>query len=102
STYGQLVAINGTLTRSPTSTTVPAIPPTGLVNFYEGSTSGALLGSASLTFGASGHAYNAVFSTSTLSAGSHTIVAAFQGDANYTASTSATAPLVVSKANQTI
>ncbi len=104
STYGQLLAINGTLTRSPTSTTVPAIPPTGLVNFYEGSTSGTLLGSATLTFGPGGsaHAYNAVLSTSTISAGSHTIVAAFQGDANYAASTSATAPLVVSKANQTI
>lgn len=104
STYGQLVEINGTLTRSPTSSTVPVIPPTGLVNFYEGSTSGARLGSATLTFGPGGsaHAYNAVLSTSTISAGSHTIVAAFQGDANYAASNSGTIPLTVSKANQTI
>ena len=103
STYGQLVEINGTIARNPTSSAIPAIPLTGLVNFYEGSTSGALLGSATPVFGPGGNrSYNAVFSSSTLSGGSHTIVAAYQGDANYAASTSTTIPLTVSKANQTI
>ncbi len=54
--------------------------PTGSVTFYDGTTS---LGSQTLT-GAT-----ATYATSTLSAGSHSITAAYSGDTNYLASTSA-------------
>ena len=103
--YGQTVSYNGTLTRAVgTSTTVPAVAITGVVNFYEGSTSGTLLGSAVPLFGStSGYArFTAAVDIPNLSAGTHQIVASYPGDASYGPSTSGVATLVISEANQTI
>jgi len=103
--YGQTVSYNGTLTRAVgTSTTPPAVAITGVVNFYEGSTSGTLLGSAVPIFGStSGYAnFAAAVDIPNLSAGTHQIVASYPGDASYGPSTSNIATLVISKANQTI
>ena len=61
--------------------------PTGSVNFLDGSTS---LGSGTLDATA-----KATFSTSTLSAGSHSITAQYSGDATYTGSTSSAVTQVV-------
>ena len=103
STYGQSVSFNGAIARSPTSTTAPAVGLTGLVNFYEGSTGGALLGSVVPVFGPGGTgAYVAVFTTSSLTGGTHNIVAAYQGDGNYSATTSTSVPLTISTASQAI
>jgi len=103
--YGQTVSYNGTLTRAiGTSTAAPAVAITGVVNFYEGSTSGTLLGSAAPLFGStSGYAnFAAAVDIPNLSAGTHQIVASYPGDASYGPSTSGIATLVISKANQTI
>ena len=103
--YGQTVSYNGTLTRAVgTSTTPPAVAITGVVNFYEGSTSGTLLGSAAPLFGSTGGYANfaAAVDIPNLGAGTHQIVASYPGDASYGPSTSGIATLVISKANQTI
>jgi len=75
---------------------VAAVPgasqPTGMVNFYDGSK---LLGSSTLD--GSGHA---VFSTSTLSLGTHSITATYAGDANDSTSGSNTVPLRVGDATR--
>jgi hypothetical protein len=60
--------------------------PTGTVNFMDGTTS---LGSAPLSGGV------AEFTTSTLSAGSHTISAVYSGDTNFVTATSETVTQVV-------
>ena len=56
--------------------------PTGTVSFYD-NTAGAALGTGNLTGGV------ATFTTSTLSAGMHSITAIYSGDANFVAVTSA-------------
>jgi hypothetical protein len=61
--------------------------PTGTVTFSDGASS---LGTATLTSG------TATFSTATLSNGPHTIVAAYSGDANFSASSSAVVAVTVS------
>ena len=76
SNYGQAVTFTATVTSGSGT-------PTGTVIFYDGSSQ---LSSATLTNG------NASFSTSTLSAGSHSITAAYQGSDVYAPSTSA--PLI--------
>jgi hypothetical protein len=67
--------------------------PTGTVNFLD---SGTLLGSASLTGG------TATFSTSTLSAGQHTLAAVYSGDTNFQSHTSATVAQSVSTATTSV
>jgi predicted extracellular nuclease len=64
--------------------------PTGTVNFLDGTTT--LKSAAALTAGV------AVFSTTTLAAGSRTITAVYSGDTNYPASTSAASTVVVTPA----
>ena len=96
STVGQTVSFNAYIVRSPTTSTVPAVPLTGTVNFYDGGPNGTLIGSAAPVFGPGGGRYVATLNVSTLALGSHTIVAVYPGDANYAASTSIAAPLVVS------
>ncbi len=73
SAYGQSVTFPASVTPAFAGT------PTGTVTFFDGSTS---LGSATLTAG------SAQISTSTLSAGSHSITAVYNGDTNFTSSTS--------------
>jgi hypothetical protein len=103
STYGQPVFFTVAIARTVTSTTAPPVGLTGVVSFYDGSVSPAnLLGSATPGFGVSEQNYNATFSTSALTGGTHHILASYLGDANYGASTSITVPIVVAKANQTI
>ncbi|MFY9226455.1 MAG: FG-GAP-like repeat-containing protein [Blastocatellia bacterium] len=77
STLGQNVTFTATVTvNSPGVGT-----PSGLVNFFDGST---MIGSGTLSAGV------ATFSTSTLSLGTHPITAQYLGDINFTDSTSAT------------
>ena len=71
-----------------------SIRPTGTVTFLDGST---VLGIASVD--ATGRAF---FSTSTLSAGSHSITAQFSGDGNYAASASAPFIEVINKASSSV
>ena len=66
--------------------------PTGTVTFLDGAT---VLGSVSLD-----SAGTAVFSTSSLASGTHTLTASYGGDANFTASTSTTVSLDVQAAPQ--
>src|SRR5437667_433870 len=60
--------------------------PTGTVTFKDGSTT---LGPAASLSGAGGNSSTATFTTSALSAGSHSITAVYSGDGTYTTSTSA-------------
>lgn len=84
STYGQSVAFTAHVTSSGGT-------PSGTVNFYD---SGTLLGSSSLSGGI------ATFSTSKLSAGTHTaITAAYAGSSNFLASTSSPFSQTVSQAS---
>jgi hypothetical protein len=87
STYGQPVTFTATVTSG------SGITPTGSVNFNDGSTT---LGSAMLNSSGVG-----TFSTSTLAAGPHSIVAAYLGDANNPAASSAALSQVVDKAPTT-
>lgn len=66
--------------------------PSGVVTFKEGA---ATLGTASLTGG--GNQRNAVFSTTALSGGTHTITAEYAGDANNASSTSAALTQTINK-----
>jgi Bacterial Ig-like domain (group 3) len=72
-----------TLTATVTSTTTPS----GTVNFYNGST---LLGSATLNGSGVG-----TFSTSSLSAGTYSLTAQYQGSSNFFSSTSSAASVTV-------
>ena len=63
--------------------------PSGTVSFFDGAS---LLGSSPLSSG------TATFSTSALAAGTHSITAAYSGDTDFTASTSATLSQVVNAA----
>ena len=67
---------------------------TGNVNFVSGAN---VLGSAPLTATTSG-AYQAVLTTSTIAAGGYSVTAVFPGTANYSSSTSAAVPLLISVA----
>src|SRR5262249_42062102 len=68
--------------------------PTGTVTFSEGTT---VLGTAPVALDSSGN-YVATLLTSTLSAGTHQLTAAYSGDANYGASTSAALSLTINAA----
>jgi hypothetical protein len=83
SNAGQSVMFTATVTGPSGNTTVP----TGIVTFFDGSTP---VGSGNLN--ASGQA---VFSTSTLSVGSHFISASYGGDSNFSSSTSSVLTQVV-------
>jgi hypothetical protein len=85
STVGQAVTFIATVSASSGT-------PTGTVTFNDG---GSALGLATLSSG------QASFTTSTLSGGSHAITAAYSGDANFDASTSAPVTQVVQGGVQT-
>jgi hypothetical protein len=68
------------LTFTATVTSSASGSPSGLVNFYDGTT---LLGSGTLASGA------ATFATSSLAVGAHSITAVYAGDTNFATSTSA-------------
>ena len=89
STYGGSVTFSATITPG-VATTAPSA--TGTVSFADGAK---VLGSSQLNAGA------ASFSTSALSAGSHTITATFSGDSNY-AGNSGSVTQVVNKATPTV
>jgi sugar lactone lactonase YvrE len=88
-TYGGSVTLTATITPS-VATTAPS--PTGTVSFADGANA---LGSSQLNAGA------ASFSTSTLSAGSHTITATFTGDSDYSGNSGSFTQLV-NKATPTV
>ena len=75
STYGQAVTFTATV--APTLST--SLVPTGTVTFYDGS---ATLGTATLSGG------TASFTTSILTTGSHSIIAQYGGDSNFSGSNS--------------
>jgi ELWxxDGT repeat protein len=81
-----------------TATVIAAAPgsgtPTGTVDFKEGATD-LTPGGVTMTAG------KAIFSTSSLALGSHTVTASYAGDANFTGSSGndASAPVVVNKAS---
>ena len=84
-------AVNQSVTFTATvSTAIAGVPPTGSVKF---SVSNVVVGTAALSGGV------ASFSTSTMTAGTHTIVATYLGDANYlsTASNSVKETVTVTK-----
>jgi RHS repeat-associated protein len=84
STYGANVTFTATVTPSTA---------TGSVTFLDAGTS---IGTATVSGG------TATFTTSTLPAGSHSIIAAYGGDSNYTGSTSSALGQTVNKATPTI
>jgi hypothetical protein len=77
STYGQSVTFTATVTATPPAGGVP----TGTVTFMDGNT---VLGTGTLNSAA-----QATFTTSLLTAGSHSITAVYGGDVDYAGSTSA-------------
>jgi hypothetical protein len=96
-TVGQTVAIAGRITRNPNSSTVPVVGLTGTLTFFDGSTN---LGTATPVFTVGGYAYYlGTISVSGLARGTHTITAAYSGDANYAASTSGTVSLTIGPNN---
>ncbi len=73
--------------------TSPGVTATGTMSFFDG---GTLLGTASLSGG------HATFVTNTLAVGSHTVTAAYSGDANLASSTSSTVIEVVLASSFTV
>ncbi len=88
STFGQAVTFTATVTTTATGTLVPG----GTVTFLEGTTT---LGTGTLSMG------HATFMTSALPAGAHTITARYEGDVNFTTSTSPGLAQTVNKAGTT-
>jgi hypothetical protein len=89
SVFGQTATFAATVTPSSGTST-----PTGTVSFFDGAK---LLGSSGV--GANGLA---LFSTSSLSVGTHSITAQYGGDASFAGSTSSPLSQSVSKANTTV
>ena len=85
--YGQTITLTAALSYSGSGTA------TGSVTFYDGTTA---LGSVALSNDA------AAFSTSALTAGSHSLTASYSGDRNFGPSTSAVLVQVVAKSGVTI
>jgi hypothetical protein len=94
STYGQPVTLTATL--------VPVAPgagaPTGTVSFKDGGTT--ITGCTAQAVGGTGP-YTATCTTTTLAAGSHSILATYSGDADFTGSASTVLPYTVNKAATT-
>jgi Ca2+-binding RTX toxin-like protein len=90
SVYGQQVTFTATVTTSGSGT------PTGTVTFSDGNT---VLGTQSLNQVAGND--QAMFSTTTLSVATHSITATYNGDPNFTTSTSSAVSQVVNAANTT-
>ena len=101
SIYGQAVVLNGRVGRSPTTSAVPAVPLTGTVTFYDGSTA---VGSATPVFLPGGYAYYTATLTlpALLTGGSHTLSATYNGDANYATASSSTVTTTVAPVTPSI
>ena len=78
-TAGQAVALTATVTVSGN------IPPSGRVNFLDGST---ILASTTLGYQTSGNTASAAVTTTSLAVGTHNITAMYDGDFNFATSTS--------------
>jgi Bacterial Ig-like domain (group 3) len=89
SIFGQQVSFTATVSPSVSS----VLTPSGTVTFSDGAT---VLGSATLVSG------SAVFSTTSLSGGTHTITASYGGDTNFQASSSAAQSVVVSQSSTSL
>ena len=89
SVYGQDVAFTAMVA----ATAPGVVTPAGLIGFYDGA---ALLGTVEAING------SAIFSTSTLAPGTHHISAQFYAGADFNASVSSTANVIVSKADPTV
>jgi hypothetical protein len=87
STVGSSVTFTATVTGS---------APTGTVNFKDGANS--LSGCSAVSLTGSGNVRSAACATSVLSVGTHSMTAAYSGDANNASSTSGTLSQVVNKA----
>jgi hypothetical protein len=92
SAAGEGVTFNATILPA----TPGAQPPTGTVTFFDG---GNQIGTGTLT--AEGSASFAIFSTGTLSVGSHTITTIYPGDANFGSSSGGPLTQTVNKNNTT-
>ena len=90
-TSGSPAAVGASVTFT---ATVTGTNPTGNVNFIDGGMS--IAGCAAVALSGTGNARTAACSTSSLSAGAHSIVAAYGGDAGNAASTSAPLSQVIS------
>ncbi len=78
--------------------TVTGSSPTGSVNFKDGTTS--ISGCAAIALGGSGNTRSATCATSGLAVGTHSVVAAYSGDAGNAASTSVALSQVVGAVTQ--
>jgi hypothetical protein len=95
--FGTVATFNGRITRSPTTTTAPAVGLTGTVAFMDGATT---IATATPVFLPGGYAYyTASSSVSTLARGQHTITAVYAGDTNYATSTSGAVTLSIGPAD---
>ena len=92
STYGQQVTLTATLSSTPPFP-VGSLTPTGTVTFFS---NGAQIGTGTVTSGV------ATLNTTSLSAGTDSLMASYAGDANFVASTSPAVPFVVAKATPVI
>ena len=93
STYGQTISMNGRISRSP-SVATPVVGLTGTVTFKDGSTT---IATATPVYVGSYAYYTATVSLTTLTAGTHTLSAVYNGDTNYATSTSATVTTTVAQ-----
>ena len=89
------VPYGGAVTMAATINASTATAATGTITFTDTSTTPSTpLATVAITAGASGASYT----TSSLTVGTHTIVATYSGDSNYTGSSSSATPLVVTLA----
>jgi sugar lactone lactonase YvrE len=91
-TLGQTVVLTATVSDT------TAVTPTGTVNFVDGTT---VIGSATLGTSTMAGTAQAQFTATSLAVGSHSITAAYLGDANVPASASAAQTVVVAKTTTT-
>ena len=85
-TATQALSIAARVTRNPNSGSVPAVPLTGTVTFFDGSTS---IGTSTPVLIPGGYASYLATLSATLSRGVHTLTATYSGDANYAPAASA-------------
>jgi sugar lactone lactonase YvrE len=92
------VMLGQTVTLTATVTGTTAVPPTGMVNFLDGTT---VIGTAFLGSQTSGNTAQALFMASSLGVGTHSITVMYVGDSNFQGSTSAAQTVNVSRAATT-
>jgi sugar lactone lactonase YvrE len=92
------IALGQSVVLTATVSDTTAVTPTGTVNFLDGTT---VIGSAALGSSTAAGTAKAQFTAASLAVGSHSIAAAYFGDANVPASTSSAQTVIVSKAPTT-